>query len=236
MAFETELYDTIQKRVKSGYKAMGYPVYNLSKKDISLLSKVADKYGFPPFWGANLMNFESAGTFNPSITNSIGATGIIQFIPSTASDLGVTTDALRKMTFAQQMAYVDLYLHKYFYGSGANKGIFNTKTGKVTDKFTQTDLFMIIFYPVAVGRPDFVFPDSVQRANAGIAKPSDYKNKALASSTAPFRNVSDYIPKGGVKAIKYVQRNALPTILISIGVLALGIGGYILVKKKIIKF
>lgn len=232
MAFETELYDTIQKRVKSGYKAMGYPVYNLSKKDIRLMQALANKYGFPAFWLANLANFESAGTFNPSIQNSIGATGIIQFLPSTAKELGVTTDILRKMTFAQQLAYVDLYLSKYFNGAGANKGIFNKKTGKVTDKFTQTDLFMIIFYPVAVGRPDFVFPENVQRANAGIAKPSDYKNRALAASTAPFKNVSDYISKTRV----YTNNNKLPIALISIGILALGITGYILIKKKIIKF
>lgn len=232
MAFETEFYDTIQKRVKSGYKSMGYPVQNLSKKDIRLIHALANKYGIRSEWLANLFSFESSGTLNPAITNSIGATGIIQFLPSTAKDLGVTTDILRKMTFAQQLSYVDLYLSKYFNGAGANKGIFDKKTGKVTDKFTQTDLFMIIFYPAAVGRPDFVFPENVQRANAGIAKPSDYKNRALASSTAPFKNVSDYISKGEI----YASKNKLPIILISVGFLGLAITSYILIKKKIIKF
>lgn len=232
MAFETEFYDTIQKRVKSGYKAMGYPVYNLSKKDVRLIQALANKYGIRSEWLANLFSFESAGTLNPAITNSIGATGIIQFLPSTAKGLGVTTDILRKMTFAQQLAYVDLYLSKYFNGSGANKGIFDKKTGKVTDKFTQTDLFMIIFYPVAVGNPNFVFPENVQKANAGIARPIDYKSRALASSTAPFKNVSDYVSKTKV----YVNNNKLPIVLISIGFLALGVTTFILVKKKIIKF
>jgi hypothetical protein len=232
MAFETELYDTIQKRIKSGYKAMGYPVYNLSKKDISLIKALSNKYGFPPEWLSNLINFETAGVFNPQITNSIGATGLIQFLPSTAKGLGVTTDILRKMTFAQQLSYVDLYLSKYFNGSGANKGIFDKKTGKVTDKFTQTDLFMIIFYPVAVGNPNFVFPENVQKANAGISKPIDYKSRALAASTAPFKNVPDYISKTKV----YVNNNKLPIALISIGTLALGVTLFVLIKKKIIKF
>lgn len=232
MAFENELYDTIQKRVKSGYKAMGYPVYDLSKRDVRLIKALANKYGFPPEWLSNLINFETGGVFSPKITNSIGATGLIQFLPSTAKGLGVTTDILRKMTFAQQLSYVDLYLSKYLNSSGVKKGVFDKKTGKVTDKFTQTDLFMIIFYPVAVGNPNFVFPENVQRANAGIAKPIDYKTRALAASTAPFKNVSDYISKGQV----YAKNNKLPIALISIGLIALGITGYILVKKKIIKF
>ena len=91
---------------------------------------------------------------------------------------------------------------------------------------------MIIFFFVAVGRPDFVFPENVQKANAGIAKPSDYKNRALASSTAPFKNVSDYISKTKV----YATNNVFPIALVSIGVLALGITAFILIKKKIIKF
>ncbi len=234
MAFENELYDTIQKRVKSGYKAMGYPVQDLSKKDVLLIKALANKYGFPPEWLSNLINFETGGLFSTKITNSIGATGLIQFIPSTAKDLGVTTDILRKMTFAQQLAYVDLYLSRYFNGAGANKGIFDKKTGKVTKNFTQTDLFMIIFYPVAVGRPDFVFPLNVQKANAGIAKPSDYKSRALASSTAPFKNVSDYI-SSTTQVAKYASNNWLPITLISIGALALGVTGYIILKNKIIK-
>lgn len=232
MAFENELYDTIQKRVKSGYKAMGYPVYDLSKRDVRLIKALANKYGIRPEWFANLFSFESAGTLNPSITNSIGATGIIQFLPSTAKGLGVTTDILRKMTFAQQLSYVDLYLSKYLNSSGVKKGVFDKKTGKVTDKFTQTDLFMIIFYPVAVGNPNFVFPENVQRANAGIAKPIDYKTRALSASTAPFKNVSDYISKGQV----YAKNNKLPIALISISAIALVITGYVLVKKKVIKF
>ncbi len=234
MAFENELYDTIQKRVKSGYKYNGYPVYDLSKRDIRLIQALANKYGFRSEWIANLVNTESASTYNPSIQNSIGATGIIQFLPSTARDLGVTTDILRKMTFAQQLSYVDLYLSKYFNGSGANKGIFDKKTGKVTKNFTQTDLFMIIFYPAAVGNPNFVFPENVQRANAGIAKPSDYKNRALASSTAPFKNVSDYLPSTS-QVTKYASNNWIPITLISVGTIALFITGYILVSKKIIK-
>ena len=52
------------------------------------------------------MAFETGRTFNPAIRNSIGATGLIQFIPSTARGLGTTTDALASMTRVQQMDFV----------------------------------------------------------------------------------------------------------------------------------
>ncbi len=44
------------------------------------------------------MAFETGETFRPDKTNSIGATGLIQFMPSTAKGLGTSTAALRQMT------------------------------------------------------------------------------------------------------------------------------------------
>jgi hypothetical protein len=84
------------------------------------------------------MAFESGGTFSPSIRNAAGsgATGLIQFMPSTAKNLGTTTEALSKMTAEQQLDYVK----KYFAG----------KAGKLK---TVDDVYMAILYPWAVGRP-----------------------------------------------------------------------------------
>ena len=46
-----------------------------------------------------VMNFETGGTFDPAVKNRAGsgATGLIQFMPSTAKGLGTSTDALAKM-------------------------------------------------------------------------------------------------------------------------------------------
>ena len=55
-----------------------------------------------------VMAFES--WLDPTTTNSIGATGLIQFLPSTAKELGTTTDALRKMSAVEQLDYVYGYL------------------------------------------------------------------------------------------------------------------------------
>src|ERR1700741_706883 len=104
-------YTYIQTLKASGKSYSGTPVYNVTKDDLQALMDIADKYGFPYEWLVNLIRFESGGTFNPAITNSIGATGLIQFMPTTAKGLGTTTDALRVMTFKQQLVYVDKYLY-----------------------------------------------------------------------------------------------------------------------------
>jgi len=85
------------------------------------------------------MAFETGRKFDPSLRNRIGATGLIQFIPSTAKSLGTTTDALAALTRTQQMDWV----LKYF------------KAGPISklSKVSLEDLYMAILWPVAVGKP-----------------------------------------------------------------------------------
>ena len=71
--------------------------------------KVANNIGTNPYWLANLINFESAGTFDPSITNSLGYTGLIQFGEGASEDLGTTRDYLRSLSAKDQMDWVQKY-------------------------------------------------------------------------------------------------------------------------------
>ena len=58
-----------------------------------------------------VMNSESS--LNPQAVNkSSGATGLIQFIPSTAKALGTSTEALKKMSAVAQLDYVEKYLQQ----------------------------------------------------------------------------------------------------------------------------
>ncbi len=75
------------------------------------LHNVANRLDIPAVWLADLMQFESG--MNPAIQNSIGATGLIQFIPATARGLGTTTAALKRMTRTQQLKYVEKFLKEY---------------------------------------------------------------------------------------------------------------------------
>jgi hypothetical protein len=117
-----------------------------------------------PNWLMLVMNNETSGTFSPSIQNTkypvAGgyATGLIQFIPSTAKGLGTTVDKLKVMSNVEQLDWVYKYFKSY--------------TGKIKN---YADLYMVTFFPVAVGKPDsFVLQaknisaDSVARLNPGF--------------------------------------------------------------------
>ena len=175
--FADTLYNTLQKR-----RATRTNVYDITRSDIALIEGTARRYGFPPEWLSNLIGFETAGTFSPSIQNpNSGATGLIQFMPSTARDLGTSTAALKNMSFRQQWQFVEAYLNGKM-RSVASKGLYNISTGKVTPRFTQTDLFMLVFYPVSAGNPNYKFPANVIAENNGISTPREYTSRALQNA------------------------------------------------------
>lgn len=218
MSFSEQLYNIVQARIKAGQHGYGStPIYNLSLNEAGWLQAVADNFGFPPEWLANLVNFESGATFNPAIQNSIGATGLIQFMPATAKGLGTTTATLKQMSFKAQLVYVVKYLKQQLEAAAAPKGLYNKATGKVTDKFTQTDLFMLIFYPVSVGNPNYKFPANVVAANNGIATPTDYTNRVLIANSTPFKSISPYIQY----AADIAKKNKWPLAIVGIGLTGL---------------
>ncbi len=65
------------------------------------------------------------------------ATGLIQFMPKTAKNLGTSTQELYKMNNAQQLDYV----HKYFLPAKAKMKSFE-------------DVYLYTFYPLAVGKSE----------------------------------------------------------------------------------
>ena len=104
---------------------------------VDKVTSISDALGIDPNWLMAIMHFESAGTFSASVTNPIGATGLIQFMPSTAADLGTTTSELKNMTAVQQLDYV----YKYFL---PHKGKLNS----------YIDTYFVVFFPLAIGKPD----------------------------------------------------------------------------------
>lgn len=105
---------------------------------IEAVNNVSSNLGFNPDWLMRAIDFETAGSWSTSITApGTGATGLIQFIPSTARSLGISTAELATMDRATQMQYVQKYLAPY-------KGRINN----------FGDLYMAIHYPVAVGKGD----------------------------------------------------------------------------------
>lgn len=78
------------------------------------VTAIADSMDIEPDWLMVVMCFETGCSFRANITNRhSGATGLIQFIPSTAVGLGITTYQLRRMNPVEQLEYVHKYLARY---------------------------------------------------------------------------------------------------------------------------
>jgi hypothetical protein len=117
---------------------------------ISKVIAVSRNLGIKPEWLMFAMWFETGHSLNHRIRNKIGATGLLQFMPDTAKDLGTTTDQLRDMSNIAQLSYVEQYLEQY-------KGRYHN----------FVDLYCAVFYPVAIGQPDTytITRDIVARQN-----------------------------------------------------------------------
>lgn len=103
------------------------------------LFEICQILGVEPDYLMACIAFESAETFRPDIRNAAGsgATGLIQFMSSTAKGLGTTTDALAAMTAEQQLEWVLAYFLPY-------KGRLHT----------LADVYMAILWPAGIGKPD----------------------------------------------------------------------------------
>lgn len=113
----------------------------VSSAFIDKVIKISKNLNVNPNWTMALIHFESAGTFSPSITNSMGYTGLIQFGAAAAKDLGTTTAALRAMSAVQQLDYVEKYYKLWYKRLGISKA----------DSFV--DMYLITFFPAAVNKP-----------------------------------------------------------------------------------
>ena len=117
---------------------------------------VAGRLSIDPWHLLAVMDFETGGTFDPAISNpNSSATGLIQFMASTARDLGTSTGALAQMSRVQQLEYVERYLRPY---AGRMRSV--------------DDVYMAVLYPAAVGRAGhyvlFERGDGSYGVNAGL--------------------------------------------------------------------
>ena len=110
-----------------------------SKKSPEFVNKtvaIANELGANPNHLMAIMQFES-GLKASEVNRFSGATGLIQFMPSTARRLGTSTSALLAMTEIQQLDYVRKYLIPY-------KGKLNT----------LGDFYCSVLWPACVGSND----------------------------------------------------------------------------------
>ena len=178
---------------------------------------MSGRLGIPdPGWLANLMNFETGGTFSPQIINrgckrrsaKAGtdpldkcATGLIQFMPATAKGLGTSNHELYNMSAHEQLKYVEEYFAK------------KVRRGKTLHD--PTDIYMAVFFPAAMSKgPNFSMydwyvrnrsqskADSYLSQNPGIKTAADYANKANKNAKLPTGLTGVEVGKVGGTSIR----------------------------------
>lgn len=185
----------------------------------SKIREVARKVGARPSYLDALINFETAGTYDPLIENprpDSTAQGLIQINDPTAQDLfGMSAGELvRKYpTFDAQMDNVVLpYLQQ-------RKRVYNNDE----PLFTKHKLYMSVFYPAYMDEdPDTPFSERIQRANTYTV---NGKTVSIRTPAQYARFVDQRIREDTLLVPKL-----LPVILIGTGIA--GITGWYMFRKR----
>lgn len=157
---------------EKGQELLNNPVFKEKLKEISQAINIDEKYII------KLMNHESG--LNPTITNSIGCTGLIQFCPDsgtskTISGVKYDLNQLKNDLSLQMDAIKEFWLSGY-------------KSGKIK---SPEDLYTFNLFPVAAGKPDdFVLQTNSTSAQT-IAKSNPIFNKKLGRPTDTPLTVGD---------------------------------------------
>lgn len=190
---------------------------HLPPSDQQALVRAANFIRIDPAWLASVINFETGGTFSPSIENAAGsgAVGLIQFMPQTAKALlGTATEAdavarLKSMTFSQQLELVKQYFTPY--------------VGKL---HSLEDTYLAVFYPAFIGKPDSAIlghaPSAIYTQNAGFdvgGKGFITKEDITAKIRDVLASVESYITVPAVAAT--ATGVVIAAIAIGLGILAL---------------
>ncbi len=129
-------------------------------------TKVRDVSGqldVPPEWLMAVMYSESR--FNAAAENfrGSGAVGLIQFMPSTAKDMGTSTQKLAKMTHEEQLEWVYNYMNMYKEKYGAYQSL--------------CDFYLAILYPKARQQEScytlYASPTKAYKQNSGLDEDKD---------------------------------------------------------------
>ena len=133
-----------------------------------VLRNICSTLGINPNWlmmvmwsesrlNAQAVNKQPGDTDNAQVRAANRATGLIQFMPDTALNLGTTTKALYAMNAIDQLGYV----YKYF----------KPWAGRIKSYF---DLYLVTFFPDAVGRPDDYILQTKKLSASTIAKQNPF--------------------------------------------------------------
>lgn len=176
---------TIEPTVKLAWGNKVTPAFRAEVFDIG------DELRIAPDHIMAVIAFESNRTFSPSVKNlaGSGATGLIQFMPATATGLGTSVEDLAQMSAVEQLEWVRQYFRPYKHRMK-----------------TLSDVYMAVLWPRAIGKPDdYVLWDKetrpkTYRQNAGL---DVNKNGAITKFEAASK-VYQMLEEGRAPANRWV--------------------------------
>ena len=129
---------------------------------------ISAKLGINPNWlmmvmwsesrlNAQAVNSQPGDSTDPLMRSITRATGLIQFMPDTALNLGTTTVALYRMDAITQLQYV----YQYFKGWA----------GRIKSYY---DLYFVTFFPLAIGKPDDYILETPTKSRFTIARQNPF--------------------------------------------------------------
>lgn len=155
--------NSVQNTIKKTYAKS--PKIKLDKAFLNKTKDIADKIDCDYNDLLAVMNSESR--LNSTARNSkSNATGLIQFMPRTAKELGTTVEELKAMTPVEQLDYVEKFFIKV-----------KNRYGFKGKKLSGADLYALVFMP-ARAKNDVLTSDTdgkSYRWNKGLDKDGDNK-------------------------------------------------------------
>jgi uncharacterized protein (TIGR02594 family) len=146
------------------------------------LVKICKNLGLDPNFMLSTMYVECR--FNPKAQNPKSkASGLIQFMPSTAVGLGTTVDNIIKLKAIDQLDWVEKYYNS-----------FKSLLPKIKE---PAESYFVVFYPAAIGKPDSYV--------LGSEKSDDYAKLVASQNGIYDLNKNGYITKGEV--LKYQREH-----------------------------
>ncbi len=201
---------------------------------VNKVINISEKLDINPNWLMAVMNSESGlnskavnkqsgDSSNASERAAMRATGLIQFMPSTAAGLGTTNKELYNMSNIKQLDYV----YKYF--------------APLKSKIVSyIDLYMATFFPAAMGKPDsYVLQTSkIKPAIIAHQNPIFDLDKSGSITVGEVKkaflkripeNLRSSFEKDRDSVTKFTRRNWIP---LTLGLTAVGAGLFFLFKFK----
>lgn len=165
---------------------------------IAALHAGSARLGLDPNWIMAIMAVETVSSFKPCVRNPFTqATGLVQFMPDTARELGTSIDGLCGMSQTGQWRYVEEYLRRKIRAHGRPRDLGSTYMLVFTPIMTQRPDSETVTYKVVNGRELKMVSDGKPcRVNGKMRKQAYCQNQ-----------VYDYAPKDG-KVTKFEAAEA----------------------------